>query len=218
MAAAHEVTVDELWSLIKKEVTGIQVVWEVVNGLYFQPRSEGWSRLGQDAPLLFGLMQTVHVESLLMRVARLMDPASSGRGGHQHNLSLLRLLTMESSLAADEVAVRRIWEGSELKWIRDKYLSHNSLERQLVEEHSVNIPLAAEDISGLRQLVDGLLAFQRAVNMKLRGTSHLHEGLTVRVQAEVNMLNNTLLGGEQFFELLPEHECLQQAWGKVRHG
>ena len=83
MAAAHEVTVDELWSLITKEITGIQVVWEVANSLYFQPHSEGWSRLGQDAPLLFGLTQTVYVESLLMRVARLMDPASSGKGGHQ---------------------------------------------------------------------------------------------------------------------------------------
>jgi len=40
----------------------------------------------------------------------------------------------------------------------------------------------------------------------------------VCVQAEVNVLNNMILGGEQFFELLPEHECLQQAWGKVRHG
>lgn len=218
MAAAHEVTVDELWSLIKKEITGIQVVWEVVNGLYFQPHSEGWSRLGQDAPLLFGLTQTVYVESLLMRVARLMDPASSGKGGHQQNLSLSRLVALESNLSADEATVSGVWDGSGLKQVRDKYLSHNDLVRQLMVDHSVNIPLTAEDIRGLRQLVDGLLAFQQAVNPKLRHTSYLHEGLTVCVQAEVNVLNNMILGGEQFFELLPEHECLQQAWGKVRHG
>ncbi|GAB3394350.1 AbiU2 domain-containing protein [Azotobacter armeniacus] len=218
MTAAHEVTVDEFWSLIKKEITGIQLVWEVANSLYFQPRSEGWSRLGQDAPLLFGLTQTVYVESLLIRVARLMDPASSGKGGHQQNLSLLRLSTLKPSLGADEAVVRGIWDGSGLKRVRDKYLSHNDLERQLAVEHSVNIPLTAEDIRGLRQLVDGLLEFQQAVNLKLRGASLLHEGLCVRVQAEVNVLSNTLLGGEQFFELLPEHECLQQAWGKVKHG
>ncbi|MFP7836560.1 hypothetical protein ACLHTS_06650 [Pseudomonas aeruginosa] len=218
MTTAQEATADELWSLIKKEITGVQVVWEVANRLYFQPQGEGWSRLGQDTPLLFGLTQTVYIESLLIRVARLMDPASSGRGGQQCNLSLKRLLMLEPSIGSDEVTVRRLWDSSGLKSVRDKYLSHNDLKRLLSEEHSVNIPLTTPEIRALRQLVDGLLAFQQSINPKLRGASHLHEGLSVRVQAEVNVLSNMLLGGEQFFKLLPEHEYLQQAWGTVRHG
>lgn len=218
MTTAQQATADELWSLIKKEIAGIQVIWEATNDLFFQPQGECWRSCGLGTPLLFGLTQTVYIESLLMRVARLMDPASTGRGGQQQNLSLLRLSMLEPSLGVDEIVVRSIWDGSGLKRIRDKYLGHNDLARQLAEEHSVNIPLEAKDIWALRQLVDGLLEFQQAVNLKLRGASHLHEGLSVRVQAEVNVLSNTLLGGEQFFKLLPEHESLQQAWGKVRHG
>ncbi len=218
MTSAQEATADELWSLIKREIAGIQVIWEAAKNLFFQPQGEGWRSCGLCTPLLFGLTQAVYIESLLIRVARLMDPASTGRGGQQQNLSLLRLSTLEPSLGVDESIVRSVWDGSGLKRIRDKYLSHNDLVRQLAEEHSVNIPLETKDIRALRQLVDGLLEFQQAVNLKLRRASHLHEGLSVRVQAEVNVLSDTLLGGEQFFKLLPEHECLQQAWGKVRPG
>ena len=70
----------ELWNIVKKEITGIQLLWETVNGLYFQPRGKGLATLGQEVPTLFRLTQTVLMESLQMRVSRLMDPANSGSG------------------------------------------------------------------------------------------------------------------------------------------
>jgi hypothetical protein len=218
MTATLQPTAQELWGLIKKEITGIQLVWEVVNRLYFQPLGKGWSSLNQDAPLLFGLTQTVYIESLLMRVARLMDPALSGKGsGQKHNLSLKRLMALAPSIGAKEEAVRNIWDGSALKSVRDKYLSHNDLNRLLVEEHTLNIPLEIADVKALRQLVEGLLESLQTVNSKLTGASYVHDGLSIQVQFEVNRLENTLLGGHQFFSLLPEHDCLQQAWREVGH-
>lgn len=218
MTATPEPTAQELWGLIKKEITGIQLVWEMVNRLYFQPLGKGWSSQGQDAPLLFGLTQTVYIESLLMRVARLMDPASSGNGsGQKHNLSLKRLMALAPSIGEEEKAVRNIWDGSALKNVRNKYLSHNDLNRLLVEEHTLNIPLETADIKALRQLVDGLLESLQTINSKLTGASYVHEGLSIQVKFEVNQLENTLLGGHLFFSLLPEYECLQQAWSEAGH-
>jgi len=217
MTATPEPTAQELWGLIKKEITGIQLVWEMVNRLYFQPLGKGWSSQGQDAPLLFGLTQTIYIESLLIRVARLMDRASSDNKGQQRNLSWKRLINLESSIGTEVESVREIWESSALKRIRDKYLSHNDLGRLMTEEHSLNIPLKTADIKVLRQLVEGLLESLQTVNSKLTGASYVHEGLSIQVQFEVNQLENTLLGGRLFFSLLPEYECLQQAWSEVGH-
>ncbi|HBO2595367.1 hypothetical protein [Pseudomonas aeruginosa] len=211
----QEPAIEEVWSLVKKEIAGIQVIWEAANDLFFQPQGEGWRSFGLDTPLLFGLTQTVYIESLLMRVARLMDPSSSGRSGKQQNLSLAHMSLLAPELATDEATVSGIWDGSGLIQIRNKYLSHNDLTRQLAVDHTVNIPLAAGEIGALRALVEALLAFQQAANLKLQGASYLHEGLTVRVQAEVQVLSKRLLGGEQFFKLLPEHECLQLALAEV---
>ncbi|MDV7904254.1 hypothetical protein R4K58_18510 [Pseudomonas aeruginosa] len=204
----QEPAIEEVWSLVKKEIAGIQVIWEAVNDLFFQPQGEGWRSFGLDTPLLFGLTQTVYIESLVMRIARLMDSSSRGK---QQNLSLARMLSLAPELATDEATVSGIWDGSGLIQIRNKYLSHNDLTRQLAEDHTVNIPLAAGEIGALRELVEALLAFQQAANLKLQGASYLHEGLTVLVQTEVQVLSKRLLGGEQFFKLLPEHECLQLA-------
>ncbi len=218
MTATPEPIAQEIWGFIKKEITGVQLVWEVVNRLYFQPLGKGWSSFGQDAPLLFGLTQTVYIESLLMRVARLMDSAISGKGsGQKHNLSLKRLMNLAPGIDTEVESVREIWESATLKEVRDKYLSHNDLNRLLAVEHSLNIPLETTDIKALKQLVEGLLESLQAINNKLTEAGYVHEGLSVQVQFEVNRLENTLLGGHHFFSLLPEHEFLQQAWGKVRH-
>ena len=72
----------DIWAVISKEITGIQLLWEAVEQMYFKaPPARGIAALESETPLLFRLMQTVLMESLLMRMSRLMDPAASGRGG-----------------------------------------------------------------------------------------------------------------------------------------
>lgn len=209
----------ELWGIIKGEITGIQLLWEAVNGMYFQPQGKGLATLEQDIPLLFRLMQTGLMESLLMRVSRLMDPANSGkREGDRQNLSLNRLVAQDSRFRADEQAVRDIWDGSRLKTVRDKFLSHNDLNRALTEEHTLNIPLETVDIEALQALASGLRELRRSVNHKLTGTTYLDKRLDVQVRHELGVLSKSLLGGEQFFQLLPGHEILQRAWMEAGHG
>ena len=78
------------------------------------------------------------MESLLMRVSRLMEHDAIGKYA---NLSLSQLVKSNTSLDGDEQAVLTVWNSSQLKWVRDKYLSHNDLDRSLTTAHTLNIPL-----------------------------------------------------------------------------
>jgi hypothetical protein len=198
----------ELWTVIKKETTGIHLLWETVNGLYFQPQGKEWKALQADAPLLIHLTQTALMESLLMRVSRLLDPAATGK---MTNLSLKQLVVADADLGADEAAIRAIWDDSGLVDVRNKYLSHNDLNRSITVDHILNIPLESEDIEALRQLAEGLRTLRRNVNPKLGGGAYVDQGLDVQSRHGVEVLGKSLLGGRLFFDLLPDHPALQQA-------
>ena len=201
-------TAIEMWVVITKEITGIQLLWETVNGLYFQPQGKAWQALQADAPLLVHLTQTALMESLLMRLSRMLDPAATGK---LTNLSLKQLLAADVSIDADEKAIRAIWDGSGLKTVRDKYLSHNDLQRSLTEEHTLNIPLSHENINALKVLAEGLRNLRRNVTQKLSQCAYVDQHLDAQSRHEVEVLGKSLLGGKLFFDLLPDHPALQQA-------
>lgn len=208
MKTPNQPSTAELWDIIKKEITGIQLLWETVNGLYFQPKGKGLLALETDAPLLTHLTQTALMESLLMRVSRMLDPAAKG---NKTNLSLKRLVAADASIDADDKEIRVIWDASALKTVRDKYLSHNDLNRSITVDHTLNIPLEAADIQALQKLTEGFRALRRNVNHRLGKGAYVDQGLDAQVRRETETLGNVLLGGNLFFQLLPDHEYLQQA-------
>ncbi len=192
-----EPTVAELWDIIKKEITGIQLLWETANGLYFQPQGKGMAVLKNDTPLVFSLMQTALMESLLMRVSRLMDPDVTGNGkGQKDNLSLKRLVKLAKDVGSDEEVVSKLWDSSALKNVRDKYLSHNDLNRSLAENHTLNIPLQSVDIEALKALVKGLRELRVNINRKLLQLDYLDKSLDLHIQRELKVFDKTLIGGE----------------------
>lgn len=198
-------TAAELWTVIKKEITGIQLLWEIANGLYFRPNTKVVDVLQKDIPWIYVFTQTALIESLLMRVSRLMDQSISGRGnGQKPNLSLKRLVETDPRIDPDEKAVRAIWDSSGLKLVRDKYLSHNDLHRSLNEEHTLNIPLEPVDVEALRQLAEGLRELRRNVNHKLVGGAYGDQDLDVIVRGQIETLGNVILGGEEYFKELPD--------------
>lgn len=201
-------TAIDIWTAIKKEITGIQLLWETVNNLYWQPAGKEWRAFASDAPLLVHLTQTVMVESLLMRVSRLMDHAAMGK---LTNLSLKQLVALDAGVDAEEQVVRTVWESSGLVDVRNKYLSHNDLSRSMAEEHTLNIPLESADVAALGQLAEGLRTLRRNVNSRLGLGAYVDQGLDAQSRRDVDVLGKSLLGGRLFFELLPEHEVLQQA-------
>lgn len=213
-------TAGELWIVLKKEITGIQALWETVEGMYLNPQGYALSALKEDTPLVSRLIQTALMESILVRMSRLMDPANSGRKeGDRPNLSLQRLVALEPGITDSEIVVRSLWNGSNLKIVRDKYLSHNDLTRSMDKPDSLNIPLEIADIEALRTIVAALRTFRRNVHLKLSsGTPYLDESLSLEIKRDVDVLNRSMLGGRLLFQLLPNHQVLQQAWQEAGHG
>jgi len=205
-------TAIDIWTAIKKEITGIQLLWETVNNLYWQPAGKEWQAFVSDAPLLVSLTQTAMVESLLMRVSRLMDPAATGK---LTNLSLKQLVATAPTIDADEKTILAIWDGSGLADVRNKYLSHNDLNRSMTAEHTLNIPLEPKDVRALVQLADGLRVLRRNVNPKLDLDPYVDQGLDAQSLQAVKVLEKSLQAGRLFFELLPDHPALQQALASV---
>lgn len=208
-----------LWAVIKKEITGIQVLWETIERVYLVPHRQAVSALEKDAPLVYRLLQTSLMESTLIRLARMMDPADSSKKGDKPNLSLERLVVLEPRISKEAAVVRSLWDKSNLKVLRDKYLSHNDLRRSMTEPHTLNIPLEMADIEAMRALANGLRTFRQSAHRKLNtNVAYLDESLDVEIKRDVDTLNRSLLAGELFFELLPDHEVLQQAWRVNGHG
>ena len=58
-------TAIELWGVLKKEITGVQLLWEALERVYFKPQGKGFAALETDMPLLFRLAQTVLMLSLI---------------------------------------------------------------------------------------------------------------------------------------------------------
>ncbi len=203
-----------LWSLITKEITGIQLLWETVNSLYF--KKPKLNVLWQNTPLLYGLLQTTLMESMLIRISRLMDPAESGRNKNMQNLSLNQLEKTDGNLSTDVKLVRDIWDASNLKHMRDKYLSHNDLKQLLSNPHTLSIPLDTVDITAMEELTCKFREFRCKVNSILHnGEAYLDQSTSLQIEREINTLTNSLLGGKLFFEYLPEHEDLMLAWEKI---
>ena len=207
---------EEQWLRIKQEITGIQLLWEAVEQMFFrQPLQRGIAQMGADSPLLYSLTQTAMMESLLMRMSRLMDPVASGKGGLQLNLSLALLVEKEAKLNSEFCDLRQIWEVSGLKTVRNKYLSHNDLGRATTQAHSVSIPLSNADMVAMESLATALRKFRRVASQELNCSAYLDESISLQVSRDIDVLNRSLLAGECFYKLLPDHAFLQDALPQI---
>ena len=213
MNAPAAPSTSDIWTVISKEITGIQLLWGALEQMYFKvPLEQGVASLESDMPLLFRLMQTAMMESLLMRMSLLMDPAVSGKGaGERTNVSLARLAKVDERFVDVVGNVHSMWDTSTLRLIRDKYLSHNDLSRAKTQAHTLNIPLSSPNIEAMRELILALRAFRRDVHQKLNGAAYLDESVSMELKRDVEVLSRSLIAGNCFYKLLPDHACLQDA-------
>ena len=147
-----------------------------------------------------------------MRMSRLMDPAATGT---KLNLSLNQLTRTDPELGPAAREVREAWDASALKDIRDKYLSHNELARLLFEGHTLAIPLLSGDVETMRGLAAALRSCRRVVTQKVSSSAYLDKTLDIQISHEIDVLDRTLVAGDCFYRLLPEHAFLQEAISAV---
>lgn len=90
---------------------------------------EAISVLNEFSGLIFNRIQRTFVEKICLKIACLMDPASSGKGGSNKNLSLRRFVEVADN-AELNVAYEKLhksYEDTGIKEWRNKILAHTDL-------------------------------------------------------------------------------------------
>ena len=85
--------------------------------------------------LLFYRIQRSFIEKICLKVACLMDPASSGRGGQNENLSLARFVEVAANdeLTQTYIRLQNSYENTGIKIWRNKILAHTDLKTAMGE-------------------------------------------------------------------------------------
>lgn len=119
----------DLW----KDTISLQGTWEVFSELFGAPK-ERLALLDYVSSYLFLTIRQSLIHQLFMLLARMTDPAITGRGGSQHNLSLARLVYElreggDSGFAAEiEPRVKEIQDCCEpIRRFRHKVIAHSDL-------------------------------------------------------------------------------------------
>ena len=96
---------------------------------------ESISVLNEFNGLIFGRIQLNFVERICLKIACLMDPASSGKGGANKNLSLKRLVDISQNNELKETydRLQASYEKTGIKIWRNKILAHTDLKTAMGE-------------------------------------------------------------------------------------
>jgi hypothetical protein len=197
----------QIWSMLKMEIAGIQLLWEVIEGLT-SDNLHSQKIMAENAPCFWGLTTAIYLESLISRVSRLMDPPATG--SHK-NISLARLATLDKNFEAEVLRFRSDWESSALDELRNKLLAHNDYDRFTTSSHTVNLPITSEDLASLGAFVNRLLSLRNSINKSLGGASVLNAPVAP-LDCKPETVFRLLSAGNLFFNLLPENEQLQRAY------
>ena len=117
----------------------------------------------ETAPGFFGLVQSSLLESVFIRLARLMDPADSSRDETKPNLSFKKLFLGSNypHAAIKFESVNKMWKTGDLKSLqtyRNKIIAHNDLKLAREITPQVTAKLRSQDVTKLRQLFTELWA------------------------------------------------------------
>jgi hypothetical protein len=113
--------------------------------------------LNDFSPLIFGNYQKVLIASIFSKIARLLDPAKTGK---DKNLSLDYFVEkyelLEEKEVIDELSyIKDFYKNSNLKKYRNKVLSHNDASLAYRGE-SISLKIEAPDVESLIELIGNL--------------------------------------------------------------
>lgn len=124
----------EVLEILKKELALLCAQLDTYQALFLLEQERRAPLINDAAPGFFALTQLAMVESILMRVSRLMDPECTGRGKAQkHNASFRALIRTGVSVAVDQewACLLEGWNPggkfNRVNELRNKFLAHNDL-------------------------------------------------------------------------------------------
>jgi hypothetical protein len=135
-----------LFGALEQHVVGVHQIWYTFSHLY--ERDDNRALLNGFAPEFFGQMEYILAENLILRIARLLDPPSTGK---HKNCSLARLREDLRSVNANLWVVLGIVLNRTkalavpLLDLRDKVIAHSAYERA-VSAGDMEFPLRADDV------------------------------------------------------------------------
>lgn len=207
---ATDQKIDDIWSMLKKEIAGIQLLWEIIEGLT-KDDSRHQKVMKESAPRFWGLTTAVYLESLISRFSRLMDPQATGS---YQNVSLARLglyQHLNERIKVKIFSIQNQWKSSAVDVLRNKLLAHNDFERFKTTRHTINLPITQQDLTELGTFVGQLFSLRNEINRALGGASVLNTPIASPDCNPASVFRQ-LIAGDLFFTFLPESEQLQQAW------
>lgn len=148
--------------IIKSELALLSVQLDSYRAVFLLEQDKRKELVKDSAPGFFALHQMAMVESILMRVSRLMDPEESVR---QDNASFMRLVQFSpfNTHAKDWTEIHEEWNDGgkfgRVHLLRNKFLAHNDLTlwkcRPLGQSW---IPISQDDFQCLIELAKALWA------------------------------------------------------------
>lgn len=172
------------YSLLVNECSLLHLEWAEYKVL-FGTSADRIGLLNQAAPAFFGLLQNAQWETVLLHIARLMDPVRSGGRG-KDNVTLLRLPSLVDDAIRFKIdillSVAQQKCGFSLDW-RNRRIAHNDLDLAL-KNSAESLPSAS------RLIVDSALEAIAAVLNVVE--SHYRNGATVAYQHVIEPLGGAM--------------------------
>lgn len=135
----------DLLDSIKSELALLSVQLDSYGALFLLEQDRRAELLAETAPGFFVLHQVAMVESILMRVSRLMDPDFTGKGKYKkENSSFEALVNSVVSNSVNErfCCIIEAWRPGgkfhRIKELRDKWISHNDKELWITKMRLTN--------------------------------------------------------------------------------
>jgi|JI10StandDraft_1071094.scaffolds.fasta_scaffold342414_2 hypothetical protein len=153
--------------IIKSELALLSVQLDSYRAVFLLEQDKRNELVKDSAPGFFALHQMAMVESILMRVSRLMDPEKSVG---QDNASFKRLVQFSpfNTHAKDWTAIHEEWNDGgkfgRVRHLRNKFLAHNDLTLWKCRPPGQSwIPISPDDFQCLIDLAKALWALLRKV-------------------------------------------------------
>lgn len=202
--------------IIKSELALLSVQLDSYRAVFLLEQDKRKELVKDSAPGFFALHQMAMVESILMRVSRLMDPEESVR---QDNASFMRLVQFSpfNTHAKDWTEIHEEWNDGgkfgRVRLLRNKFLAHNDLTLWKCRPPGQSwIPISQDDFQCLIELAKALWALLRKAYLTAMKSDLLPPA---GVQGEHPTKILRCLAGARFLSELVKEDGLQAAIGKL---
>lgn len=171
----------DILDILKREVALLSVQLDSYQALFLLEQDKRKRLIEDTAPGFFALTQISMVESILMRVARLMDPEFTGKcSSAKRNASIRSLMHADANGSIKEKCVGLVesWDLGgpfhRIQELRNKYLGHNDLALWFGRPAGDSwIPISTEDFDALVELARKLWSLLRDIHQVVNGSELL---------------------------------------------